>query len=492
MPGGKATTVSKRPIQLELFGTTADSPQGVDASAVRGLPRSVGSEMPKVLNTEETVLAAMTMEEIASDANLRAAFDRVRRNKGAAGPNRQTIENVEGNFEHFLAAIRQTLLDGSYRPGLILRVRIPKPGGLRDLGIPDVIDRWVQQAVLQILSPHFDGTFHESSHGFRPGRSCHTAITEAAIYLKEGYEYVVDFDLEKFFDRVHHQRLLARLGERIADKRILILIHQMLKAKVVMPDGVVVNTEMGTPQGGPLSPLLSNIVLDELDKELAQRGHKFVRYADDVNVYVRSRRAGERVMASITAFIERRLRLKVNQSKSAVARPVERHFLGFRLEVNPVTMNISIQLSARSKTQIEDKIRILTPRNWGDSIRSCIKRLNRYLRGWIEFFRICTVEALPELTALSAHVRRRLRAMILKDCKRKRYIAKRLIKLGIRPVTAWRTVYKGRRRLWDLSHCPAVDRGLNNAYFARIGLLSLPQEWERLQARHIVAVPTNG
>lgn len=478
-PGGKAVTVSQRPTQLGLFDATADSPRGANAVAAGGLPSAAAREVPKAPTKEKAALVAMTMEEIASESNLRAAFKSVQQNRGAPGPNRQTVKEVATHLNELLPTVRQTLLDGSYRPGMIRRVWIPKPGGgRRGLGIPDVIDRWVQQATYQVLSSHFDAKFHDSSHGFRPGRSCHTAIAEATSYLEEGYGLVVDIDLEKFFDRVNHQRLLARLAERIADKRVLVLIHQMLKAKVLMPNGVVVSTDEGTPQGGPLSPLLSNVVLDELDQELHRRGHKFVRYADDCNIYVRSQRAGERVMASVTEFLRKRLRLRVNSAKSAVAPPAERHFLGFRLEVNPFTTEASVLLSKRSKDRIGEKIRQLTPRNWGDSVRACINRINLYLQGWIGFFWICTREELRLLSALSAHVRRRLRAIILKDCKRKRTIVKRLITQKVSPKAAWSQIYKGRRRLWVLSHCPAVDRGLNNAYFAALGLVSLPVEWE--------------
>jgi RNA-directed DNA polymerase len=272
----------------------------------------------------------MTMEEVASEENLRRAFGAVARNRGAPGPDGRSIDEVREHLEELIPRVRQGLLEGTYRPGKIRRVWIPKGGGaVRGLGIPDVIDRWVQQAVHEVLSPTWEPTFHPSSHGFRPGLSCHTAITEAKQHLEEGYEWVVDLDLEKFFDRVHHQRLMARLERRVKDRRLIELIGQMLKAQVVLPDGVVMNTKEGVPQGGPLSPLLSNIVLDELDRELEQRGHRFVRYADDCNIYVRSERAGARVMVSVVGFIERRLRLKVNQGKSAVARPEERHFVGF-------------------------------------------------------------------------------------------------------------------------------------------------------------------
>ena len=260
----------------------------------------------------------MTMEEVANERNLREAFREVASNKGAPGPDRRSIDEVRKHFETLLPELSRQLLEGSYRPGMIRRVWIPKPGGggQRGLGIPNVVDRIVGQAVYRILSPSYEPTFHDSSHGFRPGRSCHTAIAEAKTYVDEGYDWLVDLDLEKFFDRVGHQRLLARLGQRVEDQRLIALIRRMLKAKVVMPDGVVVNNDEGVPQGGPLSPLLSNIVLDKLDRELEQRGHRFVRYADDCNIYVRSERSGQRVMAGITRFIERRLRLKVNQERA--------------------------------------------------------------------------------------------------------------------------------------------------------------------------------
>jgi len=276
--------------------------------------------VPKSKDTSSTVPPAMTMEEVADDENLRRAFKEVAGNKGAAGPDGQAIEEVRKRLDEILPEMKRLLLEGGYQPGMIRRVWIPKPGGgERGLGIPNVVDRIVQQAVHQVLGPNYEPTFHDGSHGFRPGRSCHTAIAAAKQHLYEGLGGVVDLDLEKFFDRVHHERLMARLGRRVKDLRLLALVRRMLKAKVVMPDGVVVASEEGTPQGGPLSPLLSNIVLDELDGELARRGHRFVRYADDCNIYVRSERAGKRVMATVVRFIESRLRLKVNAAKSAGA-----------------------------------------------------------------------------------------------------------------------------------------------------------------------------
>jgi RNA-directed DNA polymerase len=296
---------------------------------------------------------------------------------------------------------------------------------------------------------------------------------------------VVDLDLEKFFDRVNHQRLMSRLAERVSDKRLLVLIGRMLKAKVVLPDGVVTSTEEGVPQGGPLSPLLSNVVLDELDQELARRGHCFVRYADDCNIYVRSERAGQRVMASIKSFIERRLRLKVNESKSAVARPEDRHFVGFRLRCEPLDGSSEVLLSKRSKERIESRIRELTPRNWGNSVDSCIKQTNRYLLGWIGFFGICTAGIENTFDVLDAHIRCRLRAIQLKHWKCKSTIARKLTALGIRRKTAWQRVYEGRKSLWALSHMNVVDRALRNSYWDARGLVSLRHRWQRMHEQVI-------
>jgi group II intron reverse transcriptase/maturase len=429
----------------------------------------------------------MTMEEVSSEENLRRAFQGVASNKGAPGPDRQSIEEVREHFDEILPVLRRELLEGSYRPGLIRRVWIPKAGGgQRGLGIPNVVDRVVQQAVHQVLGPNYEPTFHGSSHGFRPGRSCHTAIAEAKGYLEEGFEWVVDLDLEKFFDRVNHARLMSRLEQRVEDRRLLSLILRMLRAKVVMPDGVVVATEEGTPQGGPLSPLLSNIVLDELDRELTRRGHHFVRYADDCNIYVGSERSGQRVMASIVRFIESRLRLKVNAAKSAVARPEERHFVGFRLRREPLDGEVEVLLSKRSRGRIDERVRELTPRNWGQSLATCIARLNEYLRGWIGFFSVCSEEELRSLQSLDGHVRRRLRAIVLRHWKRKRTIARRLIQLGARVRTAWRIVYEGRKSWWALSLNWPVHNALSNAYFAERGLMSLVERWKDLNTEPVV------
>jgi group II intron reverse transcriptase/maturase len=484
MRGGKATTASEMGGQLRLFFETAESPKG--ACVEQGGPSHPESNVvPKSKNTRRSDPPAMTMEEVASDENLREAFEEVARNKGAAGPDGQGIDEVRESLDGTLAEIRSELLGGRYRPGMIRRVWIPKPGGgERGLGIPNVVDRVVQQAVHRVLGPNYEPTFHEASHGFRPGRSCHTAIAAAKQHMTEGNRWVVDIDLEKFFDRVHHERLLARLEQRVKDRQLLQLIRRMLKAKVVMPDGVVVATGEGAPQGGPLSPLLSNIVLDELDRELERRNHRFVRYADDCNIYVKSERAGQRVMASIGRFIEGRLRLKVNAAKSAVAKPEQRHFVGFTLKHRG---RIEVGLSPRSKGRIGEKLRALIPRNRGWSLDWCITHLNQYLDGWMNFFgRSCTDDGfIFDLRALDVHVRRRLRALLLRQWKRKRSIAKRLARLGVSTRTAWRAVYDGRKSTWALVHTTAVGRALGSAYFQKRGLVSLETLYRELSRKLI-------
>jgi len=482
--GASATTVNEQALQLQLHLGTAEPPQGSVGVAAPGLPAAATCAVPKPRYKEQRATSA-TMEEVCEQ--LTQALANVASNKGAPGPDRQSIEQVREHWAELEPMLRAALLNGTYEPGSIRRVWIPKAsGGQRGLGIPNVVDRVVQEAVRMVLEPLYEPGFHEASHGFRSGRSCQTAIAAAYRHIDEGFEWVVDLDLEKFFDRVNHQRLTARLAQRVDNHALLKLIGKMLKAKVVMPDGVVVSTDEGVPQGGPLSPLLSNIVLDELDQELGRRGHRFVRYADDCNIYVRSERAGRRVMASVTAFIEKRLRLKVNVDKSAVARPEERHFLGFRLRREPTDGSVQVLLSKRSKERIDDRIRALTPRNWGQTLTKCIEQLDVYLVGWIGFFGICTAGVKRELDRLDSHIRRRLRAIQLTHWKTKRTIARRLIQLGVGRKLAWKYTYAGRSSRWAMSDNWAVKQGLRNAYFAERGLVSLTQRWMQL-AKYIGA-----
>jgi RNA-directed DNA polymerase len=476
---GMAVTVSKQAEQLELFAETAENPKGASPQVASSPLDAKGSGVPKSAQGEGNTLPPITMEEIASDANLREAFSRVAANRGAPGPDRQTIKEVRQHLTRCLLELRQSLLDGSYRVGDIRRVWIPKAnGGTRGLGIPNVVDRIVQQAAHQVLSPRYEPTFHEGSHGFRPGRSCHTAIKRAKEFLEAGNDWVVDIDLAKFFDEVNHDRLMSRLEQRIADRRVLSLIRQMLRARVVMPDGVVVANERGTPQGGPLSPLLSNIVLDELDRELAVRGHRFVRYADDCNVYVKSERAGQRVMASLKHFIEKRLKLKVNAEKSKVAKPQERSFLSLKLW-RLKSGKVYVLVADKALQRLNAELKALTPRNWGQSLDDCIRGVNVLLRGWLGYFAICDQKQHAHLGRIDGHIRRRLRAIVLKQWKRKRHIVQQLTSLGVPAPLARVDIYARRASWWGLSERRAVCRGLTNEYFERRGLFTLHAYWRQ-------------
>lgn len=464
----------------------ADSPQGGGG----GRNSDASENRPWLLHTARRKTRAgpaaraadfdRLLEEVASEANLARALLNVLRNKGAPGVDGQTVEEAEAQAPRLLAALRRDLLAERFRPGDIRRVWIPKPGGgQRGLGIPNVITRVVQQAVLQVLEPIYEPSFHPSSHGFRPNRGAFTAIAEATGYLEAGFRTVVDLDLAQFFDRVHHQRLLDRMSQRITDRRVLDLIRRMLKAAVVMPDGTRVAVEEGTPQGGPLSPLLSNIVLDEFDQELARRGLRFVRYADDANVFVRSERAGIRVMASLRRFLERRLRLQVNEEKSAVRRPEQVHFLGFRFccteEACPT---IGVALSDKAKRRLMATIREMTPPNWGRSITSCMAGLSRYLDGWMAHYRLCTSEAAPEFGMMDAHIRRRLRAIILRQKKRPRFLFRHLLARKVSQKAAAGTAYCGKGS-WPKSNRPAMTKAYPPAWF-RDRVVSLKARWQEL------------
>ena len=335
-----------------------------------------------------------------------------------------------------------------------------------------------------MLSPIFEPTFHQSSHGFRPNRGAQTAMAEAKALVNAGYEWVVSLDLSQFFDRVNHQRLLARLSQRIEDKGLLRLIHQMLKAKIVLPDGTKVSVDEGTPQGGPLSPLLSNIVLDELDWELERRGLRFVRYADDLNVFVRSERAGARVMAGLTRFVEKRLRLRVNHDKSVVDRPENVHILGFSLHRNPEKGITEVRLSKKTRRRIRSKVQELTPRNWGQSIQACLQKVNQYLEGWIGYFRQCSSPSFLE--GVDCHLRRRIRAIIIRHRKRPRHLYRHLVKQGAPRNAAAKLAFSS-RGIWFKSNMAGVNLAYKNKWFMG-KLVNLVHAWSRLNAPPTVAV----
>jgi RNA-directed DNA polymerase len=404
------------------------------------------------------------MEEVCERDNLKEALRRVRINKGSAGVDGMTVDDLSGYLAQHWPAIRDRLLNGTYEPQPVRRVEIPKPdGGVRKLGIPTVLDRFIQQAVLQVLQRRWDRTFSPYSYGFRPGRSAHQAVAQAQHYIADGYDWVVDLDLEKFFDRVNHDTLMGRIAQRVEDPRLRRLIRAFLNAGV-MENGLVSPSVDGTPQGGPLSPLLSNLVLDDLDRELERRGLRFVRYADDCNIYVRSARAGHRVMDRVTRFLATRLRLTVNVSKSAVARPQERTFLGFTFTAGPT---VARAIAPKAVRQFKTKVREITRRAKGVSLETTIATLAPYMRGWRNYFGFCeTPEALVYLTRW---VRLRLRAALWRQWRTPRRRRAALLALGVRPQLAAHTAGSGLGP-WYLARAKALSVGLSNAYFDSLGL----------------------
>jgi RNA-directed DNA polymerase len=407
------------------------------------------------------------MEEVCERENLRKALQRVRANQGSPGLDGMTVEELPEYLKQHWPAVREQLLSGTYEPKPVKRVEIPKPdGGVRKLGIPTVLDRFVQQAVQQVLQKQWDPAFSEHSYGFRPGRSAKQAVAKAQQYIAEGYGWCVDFDLEKFFDRVNHDKLMGAIAKRVVDKRLLKLIRAFLNAGV-MEDGLVSPSVEGTPQGGPLSPLLSNLVLDELDRELERRGHRFVRYADDSNIYVRSERAGQRVMESVKRFITAKLKLKVNESKSAVAKPQERKFLGFSFTSGK---ELKRKIAPKAIDRFKERVREITRKSKGRSMEKMVEELARYLRGWRGYFGFCETPSM--LQGLDSWIRRRVRSAFWRQWKtgRKRYAE--LVRRGVSGTEAAKTA-SSRRGPWRVSQSPTLDRALSNAYLASFGLPSL-------------------
>jgi len=407
------------------------------------------------------------MEEIVSRANMMAAYHRVMTNKGAAGIDRMAVEQLQPHLKEHWPRIKEELLEGRYRPQPVRGVEIPKPGGgMRQLGIPTVVDRLIQQAMHQVLMPLFDPDFSEASYGFRPGRSAHGAVLAAQAHVAEGRRFVVDLDLEKFFDRVNHDVLMARVARRVADKRVLRLIRRYLQAGL-MTGGITTARSEGTPQGGPLSPLLSNILLDDLDKELERRGHAFCRYADDCNIYVRTRRAGERVMASITRFLTGRLRLKVNAAKSAVDRPWVRTFLGFTMTAH---QQPRLRVAVKSVKRLRSKLRTTLRQGRGRTLASTVKTLTPILRGWLQYFRLAEAKGVFE--ELDGWMRRKLRCVLWRQWKRPRTRLRRLMQRGLDPERAWRSASNGRGPWWNAGASHMHD-AYRTAFFAQLGLPSL-------------------
>lgn len=425
-----------------------------------------GSEARQILKAlaEDNSLTEHLMEKICEPSNLNQAYKRVKANKGVAGVDGMTVDDMFAWITEHKESLIESLLTATYQPQSVLGVEIPKPGknkGVRILGIPCVIDRLVQQAILQVLEPIFDPTFSKSSYGFRPGRSAHQALLAARNYVREGYTVVVDIDVEKFFDRVNHDRLMSHLSKRIDDKRVLKLIRRFLEAGM-MKHGIYIQRIEGLSQGGPLSPLMSNVVLDELDKELERRGHKFCRYADDCNIYVKSLRAGERVLESVKAFLGKYLRLKVNDTKSACARVDERQFLGYRL-----LSEGKLVIAKHSLERIQDKVRKITRRNRGESLETVISDLNKILRGWGGYFQL--TEWPSQMNNLESWIRRKLRCYRLKQRKQTWPIATFLISLGVPARSAWPLAKSG-KGWWRLSKSIPVHHAMNKAWFKEIGL----------------------
>ena len=407
------------------------------------------------------------MEEVCQRENLWKALRRVQANKGSPGVDRMTVGELSGYLREHWPAIREQLLNGKYEPKPVRRVEIPKPGGgVRKLGIPTVLDRLVQQALLYVLQRRWDPTFSEGSYGFRPGRSQHQAVTKAQQHIAEGFRWVVDLDLEKFFDRVNHDILMGRVAKRVADKRVLKLIRAFLNAGV-MADGLVSPTDEGTPQGGPLSPLLSNIVLDDMDRELERRGLRFVRYADDCNVYVRSARAGHRVKEGLTRFLTETLKLKVNEEKSAVARPWVRKFLGFSFTSATVPKR---RIAPKALERFKERVKELTPRNGGVSLEQMVKRLAVYLTGWRGYFGFCETQSVLE--DLDSWIRRRLRCVAWKHWKTGRTRFAELHRRGVSRDLAARTAGSAHAHS-HLSKSPALSYALPNAFLGSLGLPTL-------------------
>jgi RNA-directed DNA polymerase len=429
------------------------------------LPFVKGGELSRAKATTESPSEdEQLVERVVERDNLIRALKQVKRNGGSPGVDGMTVEELAPYLKGNWLRLKEALVKGTYLPQPVRRVEIPKPGGgVRKLGIPTVVDRFIQQAIMQVLQKEWDPTFSDSSFGFRPGRSAHQAVESAQRYIRKGRTWVVDMDLEKFFDRVNHDKLMGKVAKKVKDRRILRIIRRFLEAGVLEHDAFRETTE-GTPQGGPLSPLLANLLLDCMDRELERRGHRFVRYADDCNVYVKSRRAGNRVMRSIGEFLSKRLKLKVNEAKSAVARPWWRKFLGFSFS----RFDFRRRISRESMTRLKERVRAITQRTRGRSIKDIAAELGQYLRGWKAYFGFA--EALSPLKELDSWIRRRLRCYLWKQWGRRGY--RELLKRGVSRDLAWNTA-KSAHGPWRLSRSPGLAFALTASYFSELGVPTL-------------------
>jgi group II intron reverse transcriptase/maturase len=417
-------------------------------------------------------------EAVFARENMQTALKRVESNKGVAGIDGMKVTDLRGYLKAHWLEVREALESGKYQPSPVRRVEIPKPdGGVRQLGIPTVLDRLIQQAIAQVLTRLFEEVFSPHSYGFRPGRSAHQAVQKSQEYIREGYTWVVDIDLEKFFDRVNHDMLMARVARLVKDKRVLKLIRAYLESGV-MVNGVVMETEEGTPQGGPLSPLLSNIMLTDLDRELEERGHKFVRYADDCDIYVKTERAGERVLESVKQYLEKKLKLKVNPKKSKVERATRAKFLGFSFWRRKG--EVFIRLANRTKERFAEKIRYLTKRTRSGKMEDIVNEINCYTRGWIGYFRLATTPSVYQ--ELDEWIRRRLRQIQWKRWKRGTTRYRELVRLGVPRERA--VLGAGGTSPWRMSHSPIIHEALNNAFWRSTGLESITERYNQLRYSH--------
>jgi RNA-directed DNA polymerase len=460
-------------IQLSLFEVEAGSVRhGAKGEGGTG-PAAHEEWQASTALTRERALTGSLMERVCERENLNRAYKRVKANRGAPGVDGMTVGELYGWLREHKEGLVGSLLEGSYEPRPVLGKEIEKPGGgKRRLGIPTVVDRLIQQGILQVLEGIVDPTFSGSSYGFRRGRNAHQAVKQAAEYVAEGRGIVVDIDVEKFFDRVNHDMLMARLARHVRDKRLLRIVRRFLEAGM-MWDGVCVERYEGTPQGGPLSPVLANLLLDDLDKELERRGHRFCRYADDCNIYVRTEKAGKRVMASVTQFLEDKLRLRVNGEKSGVAPIQGRQFLGYR-----ILRGGRLGLAPRSLKRAKRRIRQITRRNRGISLERMIRELNSYLTGWVTYFRYAACKS--HLQRLDEWIRRKLRCVRLKQRKRAKSIADFLQSLGVPTWNAWRLALSG-KGWWRKSGTPQANQAMSIGWFKAQGLAGLSERYAELQ-----------